>query len=150
MNPDAFTHWPLTLAQEVDTSLPPASTGPAPGTTPGAAPGTTGTAVEGAEGAADGTTAAPSASPFGNILIPMLLVLGVLFFFSMTGGRKEKKRRAQMLSELSKGNKVQTAGGVLGTIVEVREDEVLVKVDENSNTRMRFAKSAITAVTKNE
>ena len=148
MNPPTLTRWPVTLAQDTDDSLPPASTPGAP-----AAPGTANPAGDGtATTTTDGTTAPATAptSPFDNILLPMLLVLGVLFVFSLTGGRKEKKRRAEMLNNLKKGNKVQTAGGVLGTIVEVRDDEVLVKVDENSNTRMRFAKSAITAVTNDE
>ena len=55
-----------------------------------------------------------------------------------------------MLATLAKGAKVTTVGGVLGTVVEVRDEEVVVKVDENSNTRMRFAKSAINAVTAEE
>ena len=148
MNPPTFTSWPVTLAQATDDSLPPASSAPPAAGSDGA----TVPAADGTSAPADGAGAAAPApvSPFDGILLPMLLVLGVLFFFSMTGGRKEKKRRAQMLSDLKKGNKVQTAGGVLGTIVEVRDDEVLVKVDENSNTRMRFAKSAITAVTNDE
>jgi len=51
-----------------------------------------------------------------------------------------------MLAALKKGDKVQTAGGILGTVVEVRDSEVVVKVDENANTRLRFARSAIQAV----
>ena len=150
MNPAAFTAWPVTLAQEIDTTLPPASSNPGSTTTTPGVPGADGTTATTGQGTGGGAGTGGTASPFGGILPIMLLVLGVLFFFSMTGGRKEKKRRAQMLADLRKGAKVQTAGGVLGTIVEVRDDEVLVKVDENSNTRMRFAKSAITAVTKED
>ena len=50
------------------------------------------------------------------------------------------------MASLAKGSKVQTIGGILGTVVEVRDDELIVKVDENSNTRLRFAKSAVTTV----
>ncbi|MEO1237040.1 MAG: preprotein translocase subunit YajC [Planctomycetota bacterium] len=137
-----FAPVPALLAQADDAPPPadaPGSPAPAPGTP--AAPGTPGTT---APGGADG---APPPSPFGgNFLFIMILVVGMLFIFSMSSGRKEKKRRAQMLEQLAKGAKVQTAGGVLGTVVEVRDEEVVVKVDENSNTRMRFAKSAISAV----
>jgi preprotein translocase subunit YajC len=137
--------WPVTLAQ-ADNSPPPTADSPAAPATPGnpATPGTPGT------GAPGDAPSGPAPSPFGGILLPMILVLAVLFIFSMSSGRKEKKRRAQMISDLKKGAKIQTAGGVLGTIVEVRDDEVLVKVDENSNTRMRFAKSAVTAVISEE
>jgi len=76
-------------------------------------------------------------------------MMGVIMLFSMGSGRKEKKKRAEMLSQLAKGATVQTVGGVKGTVMEVREgaDEVVVKVDEKSNTSMRFARSAIIAVT---
>lgn len=79
----------------------------------------------------------------------MLLLLGfmvLMIVFSITSGRKEKKRKEAMLTSLTKGKKVQTAGGILGTITDVRDHEVVVKVDENSNTRIRFAKSAVAAV----
>ncbi len=79
----------------------------------------------------------------------MLLLLGfmvLMIVFSISSGRKEKKRKEAMINALTKGKKVQTAGGVLGTITDVRDHEVVVKVDENSNTRIRFAKSAIAAV----
>ncbi len=79
----------------------------------------------------------------GQILIIMLVVLGAMMLFSIFAGRKEKKKRQAMLAALQKGDKVQTIGGILGTVVEIRDNEVVVKVDESSNTRMRFARQAI-------
>lgn len=153
--------WPTTLAQSAPAN--------APGTSPESAPidtakppagaadpgangdGTATTAAPGTPGAPGQDGGAPPPSPFGgNFLFIMILIIGMLFIFTMGSGRKEKKRRAAMLEQLTKGAKVQTVGGVLGTIVEVRDDEVVVKVDENSNTRMRFAKSAINAVTSED
>ena len=142
MSGSLITAWPSVVAQ-TDDSLAPASS-PVEGGGEATGEGTATTE------AGDGGAAAQSPAPLGGILFPMVLILGVLFMFSMFGGRKEKKRRAEMLTNLTKGAKIQTVGGVLGTVVDVREDEVLVKVDESSNTRMRFAKSAISAVTKDE
>ena len=48
-----------------------------------------------------------------------------------------------MLAALKKGDKVTSIGGIVGTIMDVREDEVVVKVDENNNVRMRFARWAV-------
>jgi len=146
-----FSMWPTTLAQ-ADTSPPPASAPvdnsppPASAATPG---DTATTSADGSTvapgGAADG---APASNPFGGLLFPMVLVIGVLFIFSMGGSRKEKKRKAQLLEKLVKGAKVQMVGGELGTVVEVRDDEVVVKVDENTNTRIRYIKTAVSAVTE--
>ena len=56
------------------------------------------------------------------------------------------KAREKMLAALAKGDKIQTSGGIIGSVVEVRESEVIVKVDENANTRIRFARSAVQTV----
>lgn len=90
---------------------------------------------------------APNATsrPGGSMLI-WLLPLALVFFMLSMGGRKEKKKHAKLMAALSKGDKVKTVGGILGTIVEVRDDEVVVKVDENANTRLHFARSAIQAI----
>ncbi len=101
-------------------------------------------------GAPGGTTTGGGGgggSFFGpELLTIMIVVLGAMLLFSVFAGRKEKKRRQAMLNALQKGDKVQTIGGILGTVVEVRDNEVVVKVDESSNTRMRFARQAIANV----
>jgi preprotein translocase subunit YajC len=48
-----------------------------------------------------------------------------------------------MYARLAKNDRVLTIGGVVGTIVSVKEDQVVVKVDESTNTKMTFLKSAI-------
>ena len=76
-------------------------------------------------------------------MMPLLLALAVLWFLMFRSKGGEKKKRDQMLAELKKGARIQTIGGILGTVLDVRDSEVLVKVDESTNTKMRFARSAI-------
>jgi preprotein translocase subunit YajC len=76
----------------------------------------------------------------------MLLILALFMFVLIIPQRREKKRRNAMLDALKKGDRVQTVGGIIGTIVEIRPTELVVKVDENTNTRMRFGRNAIQAV----
>jgi preprotein translocase YajC subunit len=45
---------------------------------------------------------------------------------------------------------VQTIGGIVGVVTDVRENEVVVKVDNNTNTRITFAKSAVQTVLGSE
>lgn len=96
-----------------------------------------------------GNQPAQTSSPFGGQFIFILLAL-MLFMFMMTAfsGRKEKKRRADMLTQLSRHDRVMMAGGMIGTIVELKDDEVVVKVDESTNTRIHFAKSSVQSVLK--
>jgi len=79
--------------------------------------------------------------PWGMILPIGAIVL--LFIWMSRKPKKEEQRRKEMLSNLKKGDKITTIGGIVGTVMEVREEEVTVKVDESSNTRMRFAKWAV-------
>jgi preprotein translocase subunit YajC len=48
------------------------------------------------------------------------------------GGRKEKKKRAALMASLKKHDKVQTVGGIIGTVVELTAEEVVLRVDETS------------------
>lgn len=123
----------------VSTLFAQAADGPA---RPGAAPATV-PAAAGAEGAA----AAPAGTPGGSgFMIMMMVLLGAMILFSVMSGRREKKKRADLLGSIKKHDKVLTIGGVMGTVVEMKDDAVVLKVDETSNTRITFSKSAISQV----
>lgn len=104
--------------------------------------GTTAAPADGAANGEGGNT--PPAGGFD--LFTMMLIFGaVILFMMMLGGgsRKQKKKHQEMMAGMSKGDKVISIGGIKGSVVEVRDDEVVVKVDENNNTRMKFSKDAI-------
>lgn len=48
-----------------------------------------------------------------------------------------------MMQSLQKNDRVRTIGGIYGTIVEVRDDEIVLKVDESNNTKIKISPSAI-------
>ena len=73
----------------------------------------------------------------------MILIMVVMWFFVLRGKRNQDKARKDMLSELKKGDRIHTIGGIIGTVVEARESDVLVKVDESTNTKIKFSRSAI-------
>ncbi len=74
-------------------------------------------------------------------------VLLVSFMFMGKGKRTEEKQRQDMLKALKRGDRIQTIGGILGAVTKVEENRVEVKVDEASNTKMWFARTAIARVT---
>lgn len=76
-------------------------------------------------------------------IVPWIAILGVMMLVMILPGRKQAKKRREMLTGLSKNDRVLTRGGIIGVVVEVREHEVIVKVDESNNTRLHFAKQAI-------
>lgn len=80
---------------------------------------------------------------------PLMLIVGAFFLMYIwmgRGKRKEQQRRREMLAALRKGDKITTIGGVVGTVMEVRDSDVTVKVDESGNVRMKFARWAIRGV----
>jgi len=135
-----FDNLTLVLAQDGAPDRPVSS-----GDTPGTNTIETKQAPSGGESldtANKGDTAANPGLPMVYWLLPLALIF---FMFSM-GGRKDKKKRAKMMAAMAKGDKVQTVEGILGTVVEIRDDEIIVKVDENANTRLRFSRSAIQSI----
>ena len=48
-----------------------------------------------------------------------------------------------MVQSLEKNDKVRTIGGIIGTVVDIKDDEITLKVDESSNTKIKIAPSAI-------
>ena len=79
----------------------------------------------------------------------MIVMLGGFFLLYIWMGRsrrKQRRQRQEMLTALKKGDKITSIGGIVGTVIEVRDDEVTVKVDETGNVRMKFARWAIRGV----
>ncbi|QOJ01472.1 MAG: preprotein translocase subunit YajC [Phycisphaeraceae bacterium] len=87
---------------------------------------------------------APAVRPGGfdpmMFLLPLLLFMIVMMFMS---GRREKKKRQELLAAIKRGDVVQTIGGAIGTIVDIRDNEVVLKFEEG---RVRFNKTAIQGV----
>lgn len=83
-------------------------------------------------------------------LIPFLAI-GVFFYFLLI--RPERKKRAelsQMLEQLKKNDRVITIGGIIGTVVGINKDEVTIRSEEKSDTRLRMQRSAIRLVNPDE
>ena len=112
---------------------------------PGGAP------VQGAPaGGGNGQGGGGSAPLGGNMMLwimPVLLVM--LVFMTVMGSRREKAeraKRADFLKALGKNDRVVTTSGIIGSIVELKDDEIVLKVDDANNTRIRFTRAAVQEV----
>ena len=86
----------------------------------------------------------------GPMAFPLLMMAVVFYFLLIRPQSREKKRRAEMIAAVKKNDRVITTGGIVGTVVSVKDDEVTLKVDESSNTKITFTRSAIQRVTSGE
>ena len=89
-----------------------------------------------AQGAAQG-------QPGGGLTfwIMIILMFGVMWFFMIRPQRKQQKELEAFRNALKKGDKVVTAGGIYGTVLEIQERTVLVKVD--GDVKLRVDKNSI-------
>src|SRR4051794_13033468 len=93
----------------------------------------------------------PAASPQQNpiALFAPILIIGVfIYFMAIRPMKKQERERKSLLETIKKNDRVLTSGGIIGVIANIREkeDEVVLKVDENSNVRLRMTRSSIVRV----
>lgn len=76
-------------------------------------------------------------------MLPLILIIVVFYFFMIRPQMKKAKEQKQFVENLKKGDKILTIGGIYGKVVDTDETTVLMETEDGS--RMRVAKSAITA-----
>jgi preprotein translocase subunit YajC len=87
---------------------------------------------------------------FATPTFPLMIVVTVVWIYFLRNKRGPDKQLADRLKDLKRGDRIQTIGGILGTVVEARESDVVVKVDESNNTKIKFSRKAISAVIDDE
>jgi len=90
--------------------------------------------------AAEGEVAEEGSSPW--IMIVFLVLLFVMFYFLMIRPqRKRQKEQKELLSDIKKGDRVVTSGGIYGQIESVSEESVVLKIE--SGQTIRIARNSI-------
>ena len=87
---------------------------------------------------------APGATGGFMTFLPFIAIIAIFYFLIIRPQNKKQKETQKMLSALKKGDKVVTIGGIHGTIQSVREQSVVLKVDDN--TKIEFSRSAISSI----
>jgi preprotein translocase subunit YajC len=99
-------------------------------------------------GVSDSNTAAGTPQRKGlfdgytNLLFVALMIV-VMYLVIFRAPRKKEQQHKQMVESLQKNDKVRTIGGIIGTVVDIKDDEVTLKVDESTNTKIKVIASAI-------
>ena len=73
--------------------------------------------------------------------VMLILIFVIMWFFMIRPQRKQQKELENFRNALKKGDKVVTIGGIYGTVSEIKEDSVLIEVD--NNVKIRVSKQAL-------
>ena len=103
---------------------------------------------DGKETGTDGGTGTGKSLFDNPMLLVMLPLLLVYMFFMFRGPKKKQQEHKKMVSSMAKNDRVRTIGGIFGTVLDVRDDEIVLKIDESTNTKIRVSPQAIATVLK--
>lgn len=85
--------------------------------------------------------AAPAAGGGAMMWIMLIMVFVVMWLFMIRPQRKQQKELQAFRESLKKGDKVVTAGGIYGTVAEVADRTVIIKVD--GEVKLRVDKNSL-------
>ena len=97
---------------------------------------------------ADGSAQSMSGPAGLFSFLPIVLIIVVFYFLMIRPQSKKQKETERMLKALKKGDKVITIGGIHGVVSSVKENTVIVKVDENC--KIEFNRTAISSLELSE
>lgn len=99
--------------------------------------------VSTAQSAGEQTTATPP-SPWTSMLPMILAFIAIMYFLMIRPQQKREKERREMLNSLAKGDKVVTTGGMYGTVVDLSEEKVTLRVDDK--VEIDFIRGAVAQI----
>ena len=88
---------------------------------------------------------AQAANPIVN-LFPIIAIFVIFYFLLIRPQKTKEKEHQKMLLSLNKNDDVVTTGGIHGTIVNVKEKSVILRIDEN--VKMEVEKNCVAYVKK--
>ncbi len=74
-------------------------------------------------------------------LLPLIIIFVLFYFFLIMPQQKKQKERKNMLANLKKGDKVITIGGIYGTILDIKDEELVL--DLGNGIKIKVTRSAI-------
>lgn len=79
---------------------------------------------------------APASSGATSMWVMLLAIFIIMYFFMIRPQRKQQKELEKFRSELKKGDKVVTVGGIYGSIDSVQEKTAIIRVDGDVKIRI--------------
>jgi len=88
---------------------------------------------------------AADANPIISFL-PFVLLMLIFYFLLIRPQQKRQRETSKMIEALKKGDRVVTAGGLIGTVVGVQSDYLVLKLGDNDQAKVEVLKSSISGL----
>jgi preprotein translocase subunit YajC len=82
-----------------------------------------------------------------SMIVPLALMFGLMYLLLIRPQRKKEKKLKEQINAMIVGDNVVTIGGVVGRVVNIKDDEVTISTSV-ANTLITFKKSAVNTVIK--
>ena len=89
-----------------------------------------------------GTTTTGTGPDMMSTILMLVVMLGIFYFMLIRPENKRKKEAEQMRNSLKTGDKINTIGGIMGTVVSIKDDKFVVETSADQ-VRIEFAKWAL-------
>ena len=89
------------------------------------------------------TGAQPAGGAMGTVLM-LVVMIGVFYFMLIRPENKRKKEAENMRSAVKTGDKITTIGGIVGTVVNVKEDKLVIETSADQ-VRLEIMKWAVSS-----
>lgn len=81
-------------------------------------------------------------------LMPLILIFVIFYFMLIRPQKQREKEHQKMLSSLNKNDEVVTTGGIHGTIVNVKDKTLILRIDDN--VKIEIEKNCVAFKKKDE
>ena len=89
-----------------------------------------------------GTDSVSGGMDMMSTILMLVVMVGIFYFMLIRPENKRKKEAEQMRSSLKTGDKITTIGGIMGTVVNIKDDKFVIETSADQ-VRIEFAKWAL-------
>ncbi|MCX5710285.1 MAG: preprotein translocase subunit YajC [Candidatus Omnitrophica bacterium] len=79
-------------------------------------------------------------------LVPLVLIFVIFYFMLIRPQKKQQQEHKKMLEGIAKNDEIVTSGGIHGTVINVKDKTVILRVDDN--VKIEIDRQAIAYIKK--
>ncbi|MCU0726739.1 MAG: preprotein translocase subunit YajC [Planctomycetes bacterium] len=93
---------------------------------------------------------APQGGSILSLIIPVGLIFVLMYFMIIRPQRRQEQKRREMIAAITKNDRVLTAGGIIGVVTNLKDDELTLRIDDARDVKVRVTRTAVTMVLERE